>query len=108
MPSTPAETTTRRSPRLRGLVALLAALLALFALYWSQYQKERSAIAELPTTERRALYDRIVRTLQTTCSNASDGLRAYCVEQSELIVLFPECDEACRILAHKHMRQATR
>lgn len=71
---------------------------------------ERKAILKLPEPERRALYERTLRTLETTCrpDKRAKGLEDFCREQSEFILRFPECDAACSSAAEPYRREPTR
>ncbi len=62
---------------------------------------EGKAILNLPQMERRALYERTLRTLETTCRSkaSASGLEDFCRGQAEFIVRFPECDAVCSALA---------
>jgi cytochrome b pre-mRNA-processing protein 3 len=87
-----------------GVAALAAALVVASAWLWHS-GAERRAIQKLQPDERRALYERTLGTLRAPCGieNHSEGLEAYCREQSEFIVQFPECDSACAALARQHL-----
>jgi hypothetical protein len=80
-----------------GLLAAIAVLL------WAWRQgSERRAVQGLPEADRAALYRRTLDTLTTTCRpGASEGLHDFCRDQAELLLGFPECDEACRALARR-------
>jgi hypothetical protein len=58
---------------------------------------EQKAILNLPQSERRALYERTLRTLETTCrlEGREGGLEGFCRRQAEFILRFPECDASC-------------
>lgn len=96
---------------MRGLTLLLAVLGALALMFlwsWWQYASERDAIVGIPGAERKAFYDRTLETLRTTCSSTSEGLNSYCADQADLVVQFPECDQACRELAQSRKERPTR
>ena len=77
-----------------GLVVI--ALVAFAIVHQTGSERE---VRSLPDPERRALYQRTLETLKTTCANASGPtLREYCREQAEFMKNFPECDDACRAL----------
>jgi hypothetical protein len=65
---------------------------------------ERKAIQRLPQAERRVLYERTLRTLETTCrlEGRESGLEDFCQRQAEFILRFPECDAACSSVAESH------
>lgn len=107
----PARATIAMTPRMRGLMVALAVLVVLAVatvVSFLSQQTERNAIVGLPDAERKAFYERTRQTLETTCSAGSEGLASYCAEQAELIVKFPECDEACRKLAEAYGPRPTR
>ncbi len=83
-------------------VAVVAVILGA-AVFWAIGRNaEGVAIRQLPTAERQALYERTLSTLKTTCNPTTrpSGLERFCSRQAELIVQFPECDQACVLLAH--------
>jgi hypothetical protein len=85
-------------------------VIAAIAFFQVDRGDERAAIGELPAQERRALYERTLRTLASSCApiKQRQGLADHCREQAEFIVQFPECDGACRALAEPHQRKPTR
>lgn len=99
-----------RTPRLRWLLVISAGLVAL-AMWWlAARSPEGAALGELPVAERRALYERTLQTLQTTCAQPSrpSGLDHFCAEQAELIVQFKECDAECQRLVDTQRMAPTR
>jgi hypothetical protein len=92
------------------LVAVAAAVIAALALWTVDHGAERVAIEQLSGQERRALYQRTLHTLRSSCDPKTlpDGLRDFCREQAEFVAQFPECDEVCRALAKPHERKPTR
>ncbi len=108
-PSLPEAVKTRFN---RTGVALALAVLGLFlvALWvWNKGMEQR-AIRHLPEQERRALYDRTLRTLQAPCGSGErlPGLEAFCREQAAFIVEFPECDAECAALARGQTSRPTK
>lgn len=66
-------------------------------------------LAELPASERRALYERTLETLHTTCGLARGAeVASFCREQASFITHFPECDSACRELAARFTSRPSR
>lgn len=63
-------------------------------------------LSELPVPERRAIYERTLETLRTTCTQAR-GLEVaeYCRRQADFIKRFPECESDCRDLAARFAPQ---
>lgn len=85
-------------------------LWGLFASVWlSRAISTDREIRELPTGERRALFDRTLETLNTTCRRARKAnLQDYCRDQAALIVRFPECLESCRQAAGPFLPRGTK
>jgi hypothetical protein len=75
--------------------------LVVVSLFLFGADTERRAVRRLPEGERRALFERTLRTLETSCARAkrSRGLDDYCREQAEFLLNFPECDAACRAVS---------
>jgi hypothetical protein len=87
-----------------GLV--VAALVAFSVLQQTRLGRE---LNHLPEGERRALYQRTLETLRSTCANTSGStLKDYCREQAEFISAFPDCVDACRSLVLQLTMTATR
>ena len=95
-----------RSAKHRVAVALAATVIAVAAgaLWYVNETAELHAISELPAAERRALYERTLHTLKTSCAAKTkpSGLDEFCHEQAEFIVQFRECDRACWTVANLH------
>lgn len=100
-------TARQRSRRIAVAVAAAALVIALLAVMYLRGTAERRAIARLPAPERRALYDRTLSTLRSTCNPHARpaGLEGYCADQAAFIQRFPECDSACEDLA-AHLRDS--
>src|SRR5262245_353655 len=104
----------RASPAAQGgailaLVAIAAA--SLLVVLWTMRQGPESvALMRMPEVERRALYGRTLRTLESTCEprKRPDGLADHCRRQAELIVQFPECDATCEALAEAQRARPSR
>jgi hypothetical protein len=79
--------------------AVILTIVAGFALYLYSAGSERRAIQKLPIGERRALFERTVKNLQSLCSPAEESLRSFCLDQARLALEFPECDRACQDLS---------
>jgi hypothetical protein len=85
-----------------GIVLAFVIVAVPFALWLQAESGKQRAIRELPEAERKALYERTLSTLETTCAlRGSDGLAKYCRDQAELIVRFPECDRRCNASAER-------
>lgn len=79
-----------------GTIALAAAI-AVVVFMQTRLDRE---LSDLPPSERRALFERTLETLRTTCGQArGPEVSDYCREQADFITHFPECDGACRELA---------
>ncbi len=103
-------TSRQRSQRLAVVVACVALGLAWLAIRYVGGTAERRAIEELPEQERRALYERTLKTLTSSCEPETRprGLDGYCNDQATFIVSFPECDASCQALASRLRRGPTR
>jgi cytochrome b pre-mRNA-processing protein 3 len=104
-------TARRRSREIGAALAIVGAVLAALLLWRSNQVEERQAIEQLAERDRRALYERTLRTLSSpSCDPEKQpaGLEPFCREQAEFIVQFPECDEACRTLARPHRSKPTK
>lgn len=98
------------SPRLRHFLlgmALLVLLSCLALWAWSETSQRRE-ILRLPAQERQAVYARTLEELETLCEDSGNTLRTHCRAQALFIVQFPECDDACRGVASKHLAQPAR
>jgi hypothetical protein len=100
----------QRSRHIAAIVALLAVFVGLVLVWSANQRSQRRAVEGLPQAERRELYERTLRTLQSpSCDpQRSKGLDDYCREQADFIVQFPECDAACAELANRHRQRPTR
>lgn len=109
-PTTHHPTAGQRSRRIAIFVAIAAAVVAVLALWRADRGEERQAIEQLSGQERRALYERTLNTLRTSCDPKTlpQGLDDFCREQAEFVVQFPECDDVCRSLAKPHQRKPTK
>jgi hypothetical protein len=105
-----AEPTSRRSQKYLAVFATSSLACALFASWISSDAAQRDALGRLPEPERRALYERTLHTLDSTCDTAArpDGLADFCREQAEFVRHFPECDTACRALAQRSVPPPSR
>jgi hypothetical protein len=101
--ATSASAGSARSRRYPAYVLAALATLSLVRWLWSP-GGEAGAVRELPATERHALYQRTLLTLQSpSCDPAHSGLKDYCREQAEFIIKFRECDAACGELAKRFL-----
>ena len=89
--------------------AALLCLAAFAGLSYLQSEREASSMRAMPEGERKALYERTMETLRTVCSGEhASAVPDLCRDQAELVVSFPECDDACRELARRHQPKPTR
>jgi hypothetical protein len=90
-----AKTERKKTIAATALLLTVAAVIAVLSLRGPD--SETKAIGTLSATERRALYERTLQTLETTCDRTKrpHGLDDFCREQAEFVVKFPECDAAC-------------
>ena len=86
----------------RDWVALtIVALLVALAVVMNQRRADRDFL-HLPPEERRALYERTLATLASSCEHPpGPSVKDYCREQAELIERLPECDDACHELVRR-------
>jgi cytochrome b pre-mRNA-processing protein 3 len=93
-----------------SLSVLVAAALVVTGVHFFGPDTERQAVHRLPKAERRALYERTLRTLEASCVPVarSPGLDDFCREQAEFLLNFPECDAACRTRAVRFYPPPTR
>jgi hypothetical protein len=105
-----AQAPSQKSRRIAVSVAIAAAVISVLALWTADHRAERGAIEQLPAQDRRALYERTLHTLRSSCDPRTlpDGLGDFCREQAEFVTQFPECDAACRALAKAHESKPTR
>ena len=88
---------TERSKTIVAAALLLTTAAVVAVLSLRGPDAETKAVTSLSAPDRRALYDRTLRTLETTCDQPKrpHGLDDFCKEQAEFIVKFPECDATC-------------
>lgn len=109
-PASPTEEAHER-PWLLLLLAIAAlALAALVALGLGERASERRALEAVEPAQRRELYEDVRRASMTLCERArsNDAFEDRCVELIDLLLAFPECDDACRTFAATHQRAPTR
>ena len=75
-------------------------------LQWHAEQQQRRAILTLPGSERRALVERTLHNLDALCGDAV--LSRPCEDGARLLLIIPECDDACRRRAANVLPHATR
>jgi hypothetical protein len=93
------------------LVAIAALVLAaLVALGLGEHASERRAFETIEPAQRRELYEDMRRASETLCEQArsNDAFEDRCVELIDMLLAFPECDDACRSFAATHQRAPTR
>lgn len=110
MTTPPPPAVRSRTREIAGALAVLGAVLLVLLLWRAQQTVEHDAIRELSGPDRRALYQRTLRTLTASCepSKQPPGLERFCGEQAAFIVQFPECDQACLQLAKLHQHRPTK
>jgi hypothetical protein len=88
---------TERKKTIVGAALLLATATVVAVVSLRGPDAETKAIKALSEPERRALFGRTLRTLETTCDQTKRprGLDDFCREQAEFVLKFPECDAAC-------------
>lgn len=98
--------------RWRGVLLVLALMIlgTLVVLRWGGPAAEKRALERMPPAERAALYEKTLRGAESLCAQAGadDALRDRCADSASFLLLFPECDDACRALARTHRREPTR
>lgn len=94
----------RRGPLLA--LAVLTACVLVVAVQWHADRVQRAAVLALPPAERAALLQRTRENLDTLCGEPV--LASQCEAQARLLLLLPECDADCRLLAASHLPHATR
>jgi hypothetical protein len=101
---------SQRTARVLSAVLLMVALAVVFAIWMRARDEEQAAIRALPEPERRALFERTLTTLNTTCRRASrpTGLDDFCAEQARFILQFDACDLSCQRLASGASRRPMR
>lgn len=100
-----------KSPGLSGFTwgTILLCLAAFAGISFWESERDASSVRSMPEGERKALYERTMETLRTVCSGEhASAVPDLCRDQAELVVTFPECDDACRELARRHQPKPTR
>lgn len=91
--------------RMRRALAGLGGLLLLALVIGFTLLLRTCSVRELeslPEPERRALYDRTLETLRTSCMHSrGPTLTKHCRDQATFIQRFPECQQECRELAER-------
>jgi hypothetical protein len=93
------------------LVALVVALLgAIVASRLLGEAAETRALLRMRPEERKVLYEQTLRSTESLCAQAGtdEALRDRCIDSSQFLLAFPECDDACRNLAQAHRHGPTR
>lgn len=82
---------------------LLATLLTCAVARFVQTRMSRE-LAAMPAPERYALYERTIKTLHASCTQASGPeLIDYCRQQAAFLERFPECNSECiELTQHFH------
>jgi len=98
---------TRKMPKAIGGLAALVGVLALFGVARFYQADADREVRELPEPESRALYERTLETLRTSCMHVTGpNLSEYCRQQADIIRRFPQCDRACRETADQFVQPA--
>ncbi len=103
---------TSLSPRTRRALGWVGAALAIILVLaaWAVLQTRMNReLSQLPRPARRALYERTIETLRTSCMQASGPeVTDYCRQQADFIKRFPECERDCRELAARFAPKPSR
>lgn len=89
-------------PRSRVASAFLVVLigLVLFVAWGWLRDRELRDLTSLPPEARAGLYHRTLENLASVCAEGNAARHdAFCREQAEIALRFPECDAACERLA---------
>lgn len=88
-----------------GGFAALTVIVCALVYFDSRVGRE---LRRLPDADRRALYQRTIETLRTSCLKAEGPMLSdYCCEQADFIERFPECGADCRTLAKRFTPRPT-
>ena len=91
----------------RGLVAaVVAASLAIAgAAYFWRAGEETRALRRLPAEQRLGIYQRTMENLRTILRFRVRDARCanFAASRPKRALRFRECDEACRVIARRHM-----
>lgn len=102
----PLSSRARRTLLWLGVALALLAAVAVATFTHARLDRELSG---LPGPERRALYERTLETLRTSCMRSrGPELSEYCQQQAHFIKRFPECDSECHELAARFAPKPTR
>ena len=88
--------------RKKRWLATAAAIVACVAVLWLWRGKgETGAVRRMAPADQEKLYQETYAATRTLCEAArtDDALEDRCASWSELLLEFPECDEACRAFA---------
>ena len=90
-----------------GVLALVLIALSLLLQHWEK--KKQRAVQDLPAAQRQSLYLRTLQNFQTVCTPFPKAeLKEHCQQDAEFLMLFPECDGACKSLVADLLRKPTR
>jgi hypothetical protein len=90
---------------------VLAGAALVVLLVWGAIARQRAqtrAVTSIPVESRAQLYQRALSNLQLCNTQSSEGLEGFCSAEATLILAFPECDEACQLLARRFVSRPTR
>jgi hypothetical protein len=86
-------------------------LLAALAYQLAQPRRGASQIRALGPAARTELFHNTRREVTTVCGSPSaetGALHDHCVEQAQFLMLFPECDDSCQMIARSVLPHARR
>jgi cytochrome b pre-mRNA-processing protein 3 len=90
---------SRPTPPARWIARLLLVVLVVGLAWWllrSTARPTRQALLELPIAERTAMFRRALDDLAVCEERHDPRLATTCRDRAEFLLLFPECDGACR------------
>jgi len=90
------------------LGVIVAAIVAIGAIWMLEKPSDLSSFAELRAGERHALYDRAFTDVRRLCQDPAPAAARHCAHQAELLAALPECTDECRELVSRWLPRATR
>jgi hypothetical protein len=93
------------TPSMRRLATFGWILLLLLAgAYLSSFVGLRTPMRDLPEPQRKLLFERTQATVRDVCApGVAESIHAFCRQQAELLLQFPECEADCQGLAKAHL-----
>jgi cytochrome b pre-mRNA-processing protein 3 len=99
----------RTRPKILAALAAVMGVSALFGVAYVHQGRVDREVRTLPERESRALSQRTLETLRTSCAEVTGpNSSEHCRQQAEIIERFPFCDRACRELAQTFAARPTR